>query len=448
MRRSERHQNENIGKSSCVAAAVTTVLGLFAGAAQAQILDRFVSPDISGLTDEAGVTVISRRRPDYESTGIRAGNFVIRPQLTERVGYESNVLGANSASGSALIQSSAGVDVTSTLSRVNVNAALSVDDFRYPDQDAVSHTNWAARIGASYDIGQDTVTAGYDHLNLNQTPQDLNTPQQLAQALSFRIDTVRVAYRANFARTFVTPAFAFSNYDYSSGTIGGTIYDQSYRNRVLFTPSVTAGYQLAERRNVIVIVRNAIANFSNRPLGLPKRDYNDFAILGGIDYDVTGLFRIRALGGYEIRTFSAGAYDTIQAPIAELSAIWNPTGLTTLTGTVSRRIQDAADETTAGYTETSGALTVDHELLRNVLLQANAGVFYNEYKGGGNQTLYSVGTGASYLLNRNISVSASYDYTARTSGGGNNNVVFSNGFSRFGSSYDDHRVLLGVRLSL
>ena len=448
MRRSERRQIELLGKCGGIAAVVATVLGLSTDMARAQILDRFISPDISGLADEAGVTVISRRRPDYESTGIRAGNFVIRPQITERVGYESNVLGTSSASGSALIQSSAGVDVTSTLSRVNVNAALSVDDFRYPDQNAVSHTNWAARIGASYDIGRDTITAGYDHLNLNQTPQDLNTPQQLSRSLSFRVDTVRVAYRANFARTYVTPAFAFSNYDFSSGTIGGTIYNQSYRNRVLFTPSVTAGYQFADRRSVIVIVRNAIANFSSRPAGLPKRDYNDFAILGGVDYDVTGLLRIRALGGYEIRTFSAGIYDTIQAPIAELSAIWNPTGLTTLTGTVSRRIQDAADETTAGYTETSGTFTIDHELLRNVLLQGNAGVFYNKYKGGGSQTLYTVGTGASYLLNRNVSVSASYDYTGRTSGGGNNNVVFSNGINRFGSSYDDHRVLVGVRLSL
>ena len=428
---------------------MTALLGLSTWSARAQILDRFISPDINGLADEAGVTVISRQHPDYESTGIRAGNFVIRPQLTERVGYESNVLGTTSPRGSSLIETNASLDATSNLSRASVNASLSVDDFEYPDQRPISHTDWAARIGGSYDVGRDVVEASYEHLNLNQTPQDLNTPQQLSQALSYQIDTARVSYRANFARTFLTPALAVSNYSFSNGTIGGALFQQNYRNRVLFTPSVIAGYELSPRRDVVIVVRNAVASFTTRPTSLPKRDYNDFAILGGINYDVTGVFRIRALAGYEIRTFNASAYSTIQAPIAEFSAIWNPTGLTTLTGTVSRRIQDAADETTAGFTETSGTLTIDHEYRRNILLQANAGVFYDEYSGGGNQTLYTVGAGASYLLNRNMSLSASYDYTTRTSSGGNLNVLFSPGVvTSFGNSYDDHRVLFGIRLNL
>lgn len=422
------------------------LMSVVASPAGAQLLDPLISPNIGGFANDAGVTVISRERSDYEAGGIRAGSFVIRPRLTAGGGYESNVLGTARPRGSPFIETSGGVEAVSDVSRVNLAASLAVDDVRYLDEPRQSFTNWAARIGGSYDVGRDVVSLRYEHLNLNQTARDLDVAQQLDQTIQFSIDRAQLSYRANFNRVFLTPAFEVSSYAYSNGSAGNVNYRQDYRDRVVLSPSLTAGYELSPRRNVIAVVREASASYSNQLPGVASRDFDDIAVLGGIDYDATGLVRLRALVGYEVRLFKSAQYRTIQAPIAELAAIWTPTGLTTLTAGVTRRIQDSADETTAGYTETSARLRVDHEYLRNVLLQANAGVYFNEYRDGGDQRLYTFGAGVTYLLNRNIGISATYDIQGRQSGSDNRGVRI-NG-QTLGGDYISNRGLLQIRFGL
>lgn len=412
--------------------------------AQAQLLDQFISPFIGGVANDPGVTVLSRQRNDYEAGGVRAGSFIVRPRLTESTGYESNVLGRRRASGSGLLETNAALSATSDVSRASLTGMAVVDDVKYFDLPNQSYTNWSARVGGSYDIGRDTVSVQLSHENLTQTLRDLDVPL-LTVPLGFTIDTARVDYRAMFNRLSVTPSFEFSHYVYDSGLTGPSVFPQNYRNRVLFTPSLTLAYEFSPRRSAVLVLRNTNAVYANASQGLPRRNYDDYAALAGIDYDLSGLLRLRALVGYESRQFSSATYGTIEAPIAEATLIWTPTGLTTVTAGVARRIQDSAEETTAGVTATSARLRVDHEYLRNVLFAASAGVTKNDYRTGGNQVLYTAGAGATYLLNRNIGLTGTYDFIARTSSA--NTGLNWSGLA-LGSDYVDHRILLQLRLSL
>lgn len=416
---------------------------LSARSAHAQLLNQFLPNNIYGEGTEPDVTVASRIRTGYEDVGFRAGTFTIRPFVNESLGYESNVLGLSHPSGSTVVQSNASIDAASDSDRGTVNAGLSVTDNRYLDLPNQSYTNWNARVGGTYNLGQDSASVLLTHDNLNQTQRDLDVPQ-LNAPLPFVVDTIRVGYRATFNRLSLMPTLEAARYAFNSGFAGATIYDQGYRNRVVVTPGLVAAYEFATRRSAVIVVRNATAFFSRGTTTNPKRNFNDTSILTGVDYDLNGLLRIRALVGYESRSFSSNTYQTIQAPIAEVTLIYNPTGLTTVTGTVARRIQDSADETTAGVTTLSTNLRIDHELRRNVLLTASAGVSQNDYNVGGSQTLYTGNLGATYLLNRYAAVGATYDFTSRTS---NTTALNLNGFSA-GANFVDHRVLLQLKLSL
>ena len=458
-------------KQSHIMAGVCTAM-LAAGStvpARAQLLDQYLPGGSNSPGTDPGVTVASRALPDFQAGGIRSGSFIIRPQVTESVGYDSNVLGTTAPHGSALVLTSASLDAVSDVSRATVRASLRVDDTKYLQQPTQNFTNWQASLGGSYDLGRDILSATYSHLDLNLTNLDLDTPQ-LSQAINYKIDTVHIDYRVPINRVFFVPAVDVSNYNYSSGSILGTnsTYSQSYRDRVVVTPAVTAGYEFSPRRSALVLVRDSVSSYTNPQPGLPTRNYNDIAVLAGLDYDLNGILRFRILGGYEVRTFSASAYKTIQSPVVEASTIWNPTSLTTVTGTAQRRIQDSADEDTAAFTETSVRLRVDHEYLRNVRLRATAGVYLDEYgQGGGNQNLVTVGTGVDYFLNRNVSLSASYDFAARSSSNNATNsgslgIISTLGTSgipgttgplgttgqQFGSSYTDHRAVLQLRFQL
>ncbi len=92
--------------------------------------------------------------------------------------------------------------------------------------------------------------------------------------------------------------------------------------------------------------------------------------------------------------------------------IWSPSGLTTVTATVTREIEDAAQEGNAGYTFTGARVVLDHEYLRNVLLQVSAGAQRASFlQGGGQASDYSVGGGVTWLVNRHMRLSATYDFT-------------------------------------
>ena len=447
------HTVEQRPLASCafVLAGVLAMLAPPPALAQQLRLDQALEPSIPGDNTEPGVSVASRRHPEYDYSGVRLGSYLVLPELSESIGYDDNVLGTRNAKGSLLVQSRADVQVRSDLSRYGVSARITVDDYRFVDHPRQSLTNWTAMAGGSYEIGRDTVTIAYSHANLNQTPRDLNVPL-LDESIAYRIDTVRLGYRAVFNRLSLRPGLVVSNYDFDNGTVAGARYLQTYRNRVTVSPDIVAAYELAPRRNIVVVVNDLNASYTNRPAGFVNRDFNDVSAMAGIDYDTGGLWRFRLLGGYEVRTFNSAALKTIEAPIAEASVIFSPTGLTTLTGTVARRIQDSADETTVGFTESSVKLVVDHEYLRNVVLTGRAQATFDDYKGGGNQMLYTLGAGANYLLNRNMRLAATYDHTSLQSSSSLQNGLGSsarlpNNFA-FTSGYNENRFLLQLRLGL
>jgi hypothetical protein len=245
-----------------------------------------------------------------------------------------------------------------------------------------------------------------------------------------------------FNRVFVQPGISLSSFDYDNGTVSGVRYLQTYRNRVVAMPSVTLGYELAPRRNVVLVVRDASASYANAAPLSAKRDFNDASVLAGIDYDADSIWRFRVLAGFESRSFSSAQYKAIQAPIIETAVIWTPSGLTTVTGLLTRHVQDSADETIAAFTETAVIARIDHEWQRNILLQGRAGLYENEYaQGHGSRSLYRVGASATWLINRNLQLVGSYDFTGRRSGGSTSQAPL-------GESYDANRFMLTLKLAL
>jgi hypothetical protein len=434
------------GRLLCSCGTAIVAGTMLAGPARSQILDQYLAPNVYGTGAEPGVTVTSRQRPYLDYRSVRLGSVVIRPEVAEALGYDDNVLGTSKGRGSVLAQTTASLQAGTNWSRHGLTANVNANDYRYLDMPRQSYTNWSAGIGGTYDIGRDTVSLGYSHVSYAQNARGLDVPQ-LDRPIETQIDSVRVSYRASFNRFSVQPGVEVARYQFQNGTVNGQPYLQRDRDRTVVTPAVIATYELAPRRNLVAVLRDSQADYRTPLPGAPKRNYNDVAALAGLDYDVNGVIRFRLLGGYQYRSYSSPQFKTIASPVAEGSAIWTPTGLTTVTGTLSRRIQDSADETTVALTETAFVLSVDHEYLRNVLLNARAGVYLDDYaQNQGSQTLYAARLGATWLLNRNVRLAATYDFSTRQSSN-NTNVIFAQN-QRLGGNYTDNTFLLQVRFGL
>ena len=398
----------------------------------AQMLDNYIPTNLSGYDVDPGVTVTSRLRPQYASPGIRLGDVIVRPQITESIGYDA-VPVSGQRGGSTIVGTDASVRAETQWSRHQLGMGVSVQDIRYLDLPRQSYTNWIIGIGGSYDIGRDTLSAQYTHFSLNQLPTGIDNTG-LLQPQPYTTDAAKISYKTQlgpwtFIPSLLVAATRFADVTNPDGSIRtGAVLDRNVE-----TASLETLYSFAPQRSAVLVVRGTTAQYLG---GQPRRNYNDISVLGGLDYSTSGSFRYRALAGYQVRTYENRAFQNNSSPIVEASVIWTPTGLTTVTGTAIYRIEDANEDTFIGYRYTQARVVVDHEYLRNVLLQGLASVQSAEYfQSGARQTVYSAGASVTWLLNRNVGLTGSYGYSSSQD-------------SSQAQSYSRNIMLLQLRLAL
>ena len=423
-------------KRTALAAPVLGI-GCLLGAAPAaaQVIDTYFEPygaDIRGTPtlDNSRGAALSR----YEAGGVRAGSFIIRPNLLEGFGYNSNVQGFSGGRGSTFIDSNATVQATSDWNRNALSFGVTAEDRRYLDLPKQNFTTWAANLGGTIQVGLDKIDARYDHQNLIQIPGALDF-SNVSLPVAYRVDSAQLSYTARTSgRLTFVPEIDVAHYDFDSYSVGNTRIDQTFRNRTVLQGALTTRYQIGAQQDALVVVRGTNIDYSTAgTTGLPKRNSNGWAVLGGLDYPAPGSnFRFRVLAGVQARYFTSSAYKSLTTPIVEASLIWTPTRLTTVTLLARRDIEDPADDSIAGYTFTAARLSVDHELRRNITLNAFGEILQADFpsasintgtqttnEAGTTQTIYNAGVGANWLLNRYLRVGGQFGVGYR-SGGGNN----------------------------
>ncbi len=390
-------------------------------------LSEIFAEGVPGFGTEPGVTVQSRVRPDAEAPPLREGPLQAIPRLEESIGYDDNVLNGASRKGSWLIGTRPSLLLGSNWTRDAFGAYFAAGDTRYLGQPRQNRTDGSAAVGGTLDIGEDKLTIGVAHLSQHEDRSDLNALAS-DRPVVFRVDDARVSYTMNFGRWSLMPEANVSSWHYGDTTILGQYARQAYRDRTMLRGGATLRYEFAPLRNLVLVTR-AIGQQYTSPLpSQPSLNSSGYQALMGLDYDDDTLWRARVLVGGETRQFAAPVYRPRTAAIAEGELTWNPTGMTTLHANLTRGIEDAAQEGVSGFTYTEGKIRIEHELWRDVLLNASAGLRHAAYLQGGDQSGAMAGAGVTWLVNRYARVSATYNLNT-THGAGPLNSA-STGFAR------------------
>ena len=447
------------------AVALAALALLLPLAAQAQMpdrytLDQYFQQGVAGYGSELGTTVLSRARPEYDPLGIRVGDFIVRPEVDESVGYNSNVIGQVPAQGSLLEQTSATLAFTSDWARNSFGGTFNVTNLQVPSVPNQTQTTWSGALGGTYQIGNDVLTLAASHMNAFIEPYGIdvvsfNRPGVLYSApIPYSVNDVRASYTANFGRISLTPAFDFSNVTFGgsalyglngftppgpvNGFVDGVPQNESFLDHNTYEGSLTARYEYAPLRDFLMVVREDNVQYvpSDAALYGANRSGNAADFLVGLDYTANGVWRYRVLAGYEVRQYQN--YATHSSPVFEGNVIWQPTELTTVTLKGLRTIEDAVDLNVAGFDYTSGRLQLDHELRRNILVTVYGSIQNASYinTGGGNETFFGAGAGVTYLINRNVHLALTYDW------------VDHNGINGFGPDYLQNIAMLQLRLAM
>ena len=395
--------------------ATAMILLLLQQALGASLSDIFAD-GVPGYGTQPGVTVQSRARPDAETQPIHAGAMLLRPRIEQTLGYDDNVLNGSNRRGSWLTGTSGSLLIGSGWSRDAFGMFLSAADTRYVGQPTQNRTDGSASVGGSLDIGRDRLTLGLAHLSQHEDRSALNALAS-ERPVALRVDDARLSYTAAFNRLTLIPEAELSAWHYGDTTVLGQFARQGYRDRTMLRGGATFRYEFAPLRHAVFVARALSQHYLDPLPGQPSMNSTGYQTLLGLDYDDDTVWRARFLIGGETRQFGASQYRSHTAVIAEGDLTWNPTGMTTVRASLTRSMEDAAQEGVSGFTYMAGNLRIDHELMRDVVINASAGLRHAMFLQGGQQSGGSAGAGITWLFNRYARVSATYDLnTAHGSG--------------------------------
>lgn len=376
-------------------------LGGFAGVAGAQ------EPD-------PNVTVVDRPRPDFDPLGIRAGGFLVLPSVTVSETYDDNILAEPDDEESDFITLiRPRVQATSDWVRHRLGVTVGSDIGIYADNDEENFEDYFAALDGRLDIRRGTTMDGVlDVGKFHEGREDVEDVEADEVTEYFRYGG-RLALSQTFNRFNVRGTGVVAWYDYDD--VAGINNDD--RDRTDYDALLRLGYLVSPRVNVFTEGRYSIAD---RDAEVDDdgfdRDSDGWEGRLGTAVDITAVLFGEAFVGYRYESFDDEAFDSVDGLSFGVDLTWNPTGLTTLILSGGSDIEATNQTGASGNFKTEIALSVDHELLRNLLVGGFGGYQRDDFDGIDRvDETFTVGATVTYLLNRYLSLQGSYDFSDRSS---------------------------------
>ncbi|WP_448189907.1 outer membrane beta-barrel protein [Azospirillum sp. sgz301742] len=382
---------------------------------------------------ERGETVLQRRRPEVEQLGVRAGSFLILPRIEAGESYNSNTfLTENRAKGDWTFVTRPSLDIRSDFSNHALNLHADGDlgwHHRYSSED---YKDYRLDANGRYDIARETQLSGdvfHRRLHEGRSDPDVFTQGQgtfgigsYAEPVTYYVSGGEAVLSQGFNRIRTRLSATAAYYSYNDvAVIGGPKASLADRDRWEYGTALRVGYDLGT--GVQPFVQGTYtrtdyrlsADFAGR-----NRDANGWELVAGSTFDLTGLITGEAYAGYLTKTYNDPRLEDFGGLALGGQLNWAVTQLTTISGRASRTVNESdlsqGGRLASSYVRTIAALGVDHELLRNLLLNARLQWRQDDFHGvDRTDNVYTAGAGATYLINRNFYLTGGYTYETRKS---------------------------------
>lgn len=413
-RSSSPMQKKRILFTSAALALALSVSGLAGAPAQAQ--------DGPSFDRGQNVSVLDRARPDYDPVGIQWGAVELRPRLGVSVAAEDNVFYAETNERDDIVTVlNPEIQASTTWSRNAVRFTAGLNDKRYSDFDSENRTDEYVAGEVELEIyGDSSITLGASHANLGEARFSPDTPGGAAKPGDYDVTEAYVAGEATFARTRLSARVSQRSYSYKPvPLVGGGFEDAADRDRDETGLAVKAEYAISPRTAVFVEAGVENRDYKRRPPQTTFNRDNDVArVLVGVNFDIASLARGEIAIGQLDQSFDAPGLVGASGLAVAAKAEWFPQEMTTVTVAAARRVEETFVGPAASFTLTESSAQIDHELLRNLIISALAGIGQRDFEGlARKDDLASAGVSVRYLVNRTVEIGAGWAFDRQESKG-------------------------------
>jgi hypothetical protein len=408
--------------SSSPASLWTVLCAVFALAAPAAHAQ--TPPDAPGAIDSPsepgrGETVEDRERPDYDPVGIRLGGFFLYPTLAATELYRDNVFyeDTNEESDFETVISPA-LRLNSNWNNHALNFFADADVGRFLDNSEADYEDWSIGADGRLDIQRDmNVTGGATYQRLHE---DRSSPDDTAalEPTIYRRYGPEAAFNKRFNRLSVQLGGGYTWLDYDDvTTANGTTINNDDRDRREAVGFTRFGYDISpDYQTFVRLSANDRTYDDSLDDSGVSRDSQGWEAVAGLAFDFGGITFGNVFVGYLQQDYDRQGFDTVDGPSFGGDLTWNATQLTTVTAQIARTVEETTLSGASGGLATEGRLRVDHELLRNVILSADAGYSNVDYESISREDdVIDAGVGGKYLLNRNFYLQGRLSHARRDS---------------------------------
>lgn len=396
------------------------------------------SASVWGADVERGIGVSERTNRDYTPVGIRAGSFMINPVFESQNEYKDNIYSQqDSPQDDFIFHLQPGLSVKSDWNRHALEAHIDTDIQIYASHGSEDKEIYDFDVNGRLDVLKNSfATAKFYYANRYEDRASPDSPFNALQPVQYDITGGVVGYEHKINRLRFNVLQDIQHLDFNNGiTRSSNFINNDDRDRQISTSTAYIGYEIMPAYEAFVRGSYNVIEYDRQfdDNGLQRSSYG-YETVAGVALDFTGKLVGDAYIGYTRQTYDDARLKTISALTGGMGLRWMATGLTTVSVRVDRAINETTQGLSSGYLSTASRLSIDHELLRNVLLNASGGYVFNDYQGGlGRQEdTYHAGLSAKYLLNRNFFLRTGYSFRTRSTNLSNsdfdiNSVYFSLG---------------------
>lgn len=393
----------------------------------------------SNFKRDKNVSVRQRPRPDYEATGQKAGGFTLYPRITVDAEYNDNIYAeATGKDDDTIWRVKPELAVRSDWSRHALGFFAGGNLIRYSNNGSEDAEEYTVSANGRLDIARGSnLTGSVQTQNLVEPRTSPDAPTAAGKPVKYDLNQGSIVLTKEFNRLRVSGRVDDKDFNYKDvprNDATGFI-DQDFRDRNELYYGAKAEYAVSPDTAVYLTATGNKKDYDTN-VAASDRTSDGYVVGVGANFDVSELVRGDLQVGYMKQTYDNPAFAKIDGFNAVGRLEWFPTQLTTVGLNGSRTIEESTAVGSQGYISNNIGASIDHELMRNVLLSAAYSHGKDNYKGVDRADKRdNFSATATYLLNRRVGVFLTYNYLKQDSSGAQN-----------GASFKDNKLIASVAL--
>lgn len=384
-----------------------------------------VDPHASAGDSDRGESVSERPHPELSPLGKRIGSFFVFPQLRMNETATDNLYASGKAKKADLLtEASPSVSLSSNWTRHSLYLSAVGHVGRFLQHSSENYNDYEISGNGRIDVSRDTgvtLSSGFQKTHVARgTPDEAGGKEPMGlQLATGTVQVYQLAGRLGFTAEATAQRLDYENVLAITQAGRKFTIDTQDRDRNVFQGLLGVSYQFSPNYAPFVRFGGNLREYDQKRdhFGF-QRSSRGFDVVGGATADLGGLLNAEVFAGYQSQFYNEKVFGNPHGLEFGARLLWNVTGLTSITASARRTIQDIFAPRSASAFYTQFSLSANHELLRNLLLGLSIGYDQITYQGLRQIDDYYGTTGsATYMMNRHLYLGASYAHRIRTTSG-------------------------------